>query len=154
MPRTFTLAVAQFEIPPFKYPHIHWALVAFVPGSRYATRYEVRGNMDTFQYNASVTPSLLSESRLMGGAKVGEVSEENIMNGWLERTLRGIPVVRNDPNWNCQTWTVNAIRTLADHPREVVVRQDATMGWLREVMQEQWDLCEFGEDHFFDCAMR
>ncbi|KAI1786109.1 hypothetical protein LXA43DRAFT_870280, partial [Ganoderma leucocontextum] len=112
MSRTFTLAVAQYEIPPFKYPHIHWALVAFVPGRSHATRYQVLGNTDTYQFDASGTHNLLSSTRLMGGAKVGEIPEENITNGWLERTLRGIPIVRNDRNWHCQAWTVDAIRAL------------------------------------------
>ncbi len=153
MTRTFTLAVAQFEIPPFKYPFIHWSLVAFVPGSRHATRYQVLGNIDTYQFDASATGNFLSETRLMGGAKVGEIPEEDITNGWLERTLRAIPIVRGDCTWNCQAWTVDAIRALAGHPGRVVVSQGARMGWLREAMQEQWDLCELAEDHFFDCAM-
>ena len=156
MSRTYTLAVAQFEIPPFKYPHIHWALVAFLPGSRHATRYEVLGNTDTYQFDASATASLVSSTRLMGGAKVGEIPEENITNGWLERTLRRIPVVRGNPDWHCQAWIVDALRALGEHPREVqvTVGREAMVGWLRETMQEQWDLCELAEDHFFDCAMR
>ena len=61
-----------------------------------------------------------------------------------------------NPGWNCHAWIAEALRALGEHPGavKVTVGKEAMVGWLRETMQEQWDLCELAEDHFFDCAMR
>lgn len=153
MARTVTIAVAQYEIPPFKYPQIHWSLVAFVPGSRQATRYHIIGNTDSYGFDVGAVRDLLRSTKLMGGVKVAEISEEFVANGWLEDKLRRVPIVRNDPKWNCQSWVVDAIRTLADRPEKVTVQRGVSMAWLREALGRQWDLCESLEDHFFDGAM-
>nr|VWO98395.1 Extracellular metalloproteinase 3 (EC (Fungalysin MEP3) [Ganoderma boninense] len=114
-PRTATIAVAQYEIPLFKYPHIHWSLVAFVPGTRQAMRYHIVGNTDSYGFDAGAIRDLLRSTKLMGGVKVAEIPEKHVANGWLEDTLRRVPIVRNDPSWHCQSWTVDAIRSLRDH---------------------------------------
>ncbi len=154
MARTVTIAVAQYEIPPFKYPHIHWSLVAFVPGSRQATRYHIVGNTDSYGFDSGVVRDLLcSTNLLMGGVKAYEISEELVANGWLEDKLRSVPIIKNNANWNCQTWMVDAIRALADRPDKVTVQRGVTMAWLKEALGRQWDLCESLEDHFFDGEM-
>jgi hypothetical protein len=43
---------------------------------------------------------------------IGEVKASKIAK--INEAFKLIPVVNNDPNWNCQNWTRDAIRVLED----------------------------------------
>ncbi|KAH9897644.1 hypothetical protein C8Q73DRAFT_787901 [Cubamyces lactineus] len=142
------LAIAQYDRRGFPQGYEHWSLVAAVPTKEEAYIFDVVGNTDTFTYQTKAKVRLLRSSSLCGGYVVGEVDETYV--DWLKDHLATIPVVRNDPTWNCQVWVISAIRELQQCPDKVTIRPDFSANNARQELARQRALWEEAENHFFE----
>ena len=99
---TYPLVVAQYRIEGHPRRTKHWSLVAIVSKGD-ACIYELVGSYDSFAYKPQKVNGFGRSRRLRGGCKVGEIPANS------ETKLQDVRVVRNNPDFDCQTWVMNAI---------------------------------------------
>ena len=139
---TYPLVVAQHRIEGHPRRTEHWNLVAVVSKDT-ARIYELVGNYDTFLYSTTVDANRFSQSeRLRGGCKVGEIPADSL--DWLETKLQDVQVVRNDPDFDCQTWVMNAIWLLKETAKGIIDSR-VNERFIREELKmedERWEAAD------------
>lgn len=87
----------------------HWGLALLL--SRTDARiFEIVGNTDSFGYVPRPARQYAADPAWRGGYTVGRVAPKDI--DALDARLRALPIVRNDPEFDCQTWVLAALRIL------------------------------------------
>ncbi|KAF8163397.1 hypothetical protein B0H34DRAFT_322003 [Crassisporium funariophilum] len=79
---------------------------------------------------------------LRGGCLVGHIAPDKL--DWLKTRLQGVTIVYNDPEFDCQTWVLDALRFIRDD-EGVEVRNTNEERIRKELAleKERWDS---GED--------
>jgi hypothetical protein len=72
--------------------------------------FEIVGNTDTFEYAPKRVTSFSRSNNLRGGCYIGDINGDIVP--WLENRLREIPIIRYNPEWDCQTWIMEALRMM------------------------------------------
>jgi len=103
----YPLVVAQYDLQGHPRRTEHWSL-AVLFSEAHAHIFEVVGNTDTFVYAPKRVNRFASSDRLRGGCHIANIRGDLIP--WLEDKLREIPIIRNNPEWDCQTWVMEALR--------------------------------------------
>jgi hypothetical protein len=99
------------HIPPARY---HWAFLvgpktekdAEVPGKRYHVKNPINRG---WVYEELELRNVRTTDNLLVRVLIGKVADLER----LENVFRSVPVVQNDPNWRCRTWTRHAVEALA-----------------------------------------
>jgi hypothetical protein len=133
--------VAQYELAGHARRTEHWA-IAVLFSTKEAQIFEILGNKDTFEYVPSRRYRFNESSRFRGGCLVGRMEED-----WVESAkakLRDVPVIIGSNSWDCQDWTMEALRLLRDEGLIVrgsdcarIVEQDIREELGRE--KERWE---------------
>ncbi|TRM61821.1 hypothetical protein BD626DRAFT_500643 [Schizophyllum amplum] len=119
----------------------HWGLALLL--SRTDARiFEIVGNTDSFGYVPRPARQYAADPAWRGGYTVGRVAPKDI--DALDARLRALPIVRNDPEFDCQTWVLAALRILKQDGlvepeidvREAVVREEL------EKEKERWEAAD------------
>ncbi|OBZ79746.1 hypothetical protein A0H81_00694 [Grifola frondosa] len=120
---------------------LHWAITLRTGGSDnnpIGNRYNAIGNIDTFAYEKE-TNAIIRNDNWRGSFDVGSISVDRIPE--MESILSQLPIIRQDPNWNCQNWVWSGLRELrwlgfAIRPRLTLkVLQNGLLGLL-----EDWEV--------------
>ena len=141
---TYPLVVAQYRIVGHPRRTEHWSLIAKNPKGEEAHVYEVVGGYDSFLYNprrAEATDIGRSET-LRGGCKVGDIPASSL--DWMAIKLQDVQVIRNNPDFDCQTWVMNAIWLLKEtgmgiidsHVNERFIRDEL------KLEDERWEVAD------------
>jgi hypothetical protein len=70
--------------------------------------FEIIGNTNTYEYVPRPVARFSSSNKLRGGCQIGVIRRDLI--GWLEDRLQQVQIIRNNPQWDCQDWVMEAIR--------------------------------------------
>ena len=108
---TYPLVVAQSRIEGHPRRTEHWSLIAIMPKGN-ARVYELVGSYDSFTYKPHEVNGFGRSHDLRGGCKVGEIPADSL--DWLATKLQDVQVVRNNPEFDCQNWVMNAIWLLME----------------------------------------
>jgi hypothetical protein len=120
----------------------HWSLVA-LESLRTGHEFELIGNIDTFAYVPKVVERFGNYMSLRGGCLVGQIAKDKL--GWLKEKLQEVTVVRNNPDFDCQTWVIDALRILKESHGEGVEIDNIIERDIRaelEQEKERWELAE------------
>ena len=101
------LIVAQYDLQGHHRRTEHWSLVVMF-NLNDAHVFEIIGNTDTYEYVPRPIARFSSSNKLRGGCQIGMIRRDLI--GWLEVRLRQVQIIRNNPQWDCQDWVMEAIR--------------------------------------------
>ncbi|KAI8974760.1 hypothetical protein BD414DRAFT_497367 [Trametes punicea] len=143
------LVVAQQDLKGHHRRTEHWALIVLSPTSRAVHVLQLAGNMDTFHFEVLHAPDVLQIVDLCGGCCVGEVAADSLDR--LRDKLSGQRIVLHDRMWDCQDWLLEAVRALKEEKGGWVEIDDwFTERELRERLQEEKELWEQGQDHYFE----
>ncbi|KIY73453.1 hypothetical protein CYLTODRAFT_241343 [Cylindrobasidium torrendii FP15055 ss-10] len=108
---TFPLIVAQWALRNHWRRTEHWGLAALTSVDKGTMRvFQVAGNMDSFEFEACHHNT--AERDFLGGVHVGNVSAADGELEKLEQRLRNINVKKGDPDWDCQSWVIDALQEL------------------------------------------
>ncbi|KAF8550013.1 hypothetical protein OG21DRAFT_519200 [Imleria badia] len=119
----------------------HWAI--FVPTSSrrgVGNFYEIGGSLQTGYFTQNVVnnrhPKWEKDER--GTHLVGWVAPEYL--GTLETHFSLVPIQQGRPDWNCQTWVVEALRGL-NQPHMYAVQMDYAQ-WFQQmaIVEKAWDV--------------
>ncbi|KAJ2993011.1 hypothetical protein NUW54_g3812 [Trametes sanguinea] len=143
----YHLAVAQYTRQGLKGKH--WSLVAVARGRPQVEVYQLVGNTDTYKFDTK-TVDLLRSASLCGGFEVGEIDGAHL--DWLKETLSKIEIIKNDPNWHCQSWVIDAIRELRqpEHSDKVTIKPAITMRKIHAELAADEERWETGESNYFE----
>lgn len=141
MPEKYPLVVAQYVINGHFRRTEHWAIVV-LKSRLHAQLFELKGNSDSFCFATSYHTSFERARDLRGGAHVGWISSWDDLS-WLTERLKSVPVVKGDRMWDCQNWTVEALRLLK---KDGVVFQHVKEDWLRMELRMDLERSETGMD--------
>jgi len=93
-------------------------------------------------YEEKVIP-LVATNMLLVRIMIGKVTNMER----LKETLRGVPIVQGDPEWNCVSWVKNALKAFQDDSKALGTCQ---IDWER-VRDAAMDYCQDKKDqHRFD----
>lgn len=138
---TYPLIVAQYSIQGHATRTEHWSLVALCGSKNRARIFEVVGNPDTFLYSTKTVASFRSSRTLCGGCHVGNIFAGEL--DWLEDRLKAVSVRRNDPEFDCQTWVIAALRLLKE---DGVVFQQINERFVRDELAKDYERWDVGDD--------
>ncbi|KAG6379545.1 hypothetical protein JVT61DRAFT_10044 [Boletus reticuloceps] len=119
----------------------HWAI--FIPTSTrrgVGNFYEIGGSLQTGYFTQQVVnnrhPKWDKDER--GSHLVGWVAPSYL--GSLETHLSLVPIQQGRPDWNCQTWVVEALRGL-NQSHMYAVQTDYTQ-WFQQmaIVEKAWDV--------------
>ncbi|KAG0707084.1 hypothetical protein DFH29DRAFT_1066511 [Suillus ampliporus] len=89
------------------YNPLHWAI--YIPtGVGIGNTYHILGNTDTYTLEFRRHQPHANPGAWRGSYKVGRVAAHRLDQ--FERDLARVPIMRNDPRWNCQDWVWDALR--------------------------------------------
>jgi hypothetical protein len=140
MTEYYPLIVAQYAIEGHPRRTEHWSLVA-LESQRIGHVFELVGNLDTFAYVPKSVSRFGYSTRLRGGCRVGSIARDKL--DWLKETLNEVIVVRNNPDFDCQTWVIDALR-LVKGSSGVEISNVSERGIREELIQEKerWEQAE------------
>ncbi|KAL1756514.1 hypothetical protein FB107DRAFT_290038 [Schizophyllum commune] len=119
----------------------HWGLAVLF--SRTDARiFEIVGNMDSFGYVPRAARKYASDPAWRGGLYIAHVAHADI--DALDARLRALPIVKNDPDFDCQTWVLGALRILKQDgviSTEIDVREPIVRAEL-ELEKERWEAAD------------
>ncbi|KAL1748090.1 hypothetical protein HDZ31DRAFT_30372 [Schizophyllum fasciatum] len=119
----------------------HWGLAVLF--SRTAARvFEIVGNTDSFGYVPRAAPSYAADPAWRGGLLVAHVPRVDI--DALDARLRALPIVKSDPDFDCQIWVLAALRALKQDgviPPDIDVRETVVRAEL-ELEKERWEAAD------------
>jgi len=134
------LIIAQYAITGHPRRTEHWSLVALQ--TKYdATIFEIQGNYDSFKYEPHDVTKFATSQSLRGGCHIGTIAVDKIKP--LQERLKAIEVVRNDPNFDCQTWVMEALRLMKEDGDITV---DVGEARIRQELAREKDRWESVED--------
>ena len=134
------LIISQFALQGHPYRTEHWSIAAVISREQ-AWVFELSGNYDTFTYTPRTTPFSSRILNYRGGFFLCEIAQEKL--DWLESLLGTLPVIRLNPEFDCQTWVMSAVRKLQD---EGLVPRDVTEIMIREEMAREKETWEVADD--------
>ncbi|OCH96499.1 hypothetical protein OBBRIDRAFT_787058 [Obba rivulosa] len=114
---------ANYQVLP-----LHWAITFRTGGTDdqpKGTLYNVAGNIDTYCFE-KLTDVPIKTHLWRGALTVGTIPKSNLPK--MEQLLAQTPVVRHDPNWNCQNWVWISLRELRQK-RELNINIDPELSW-------------------------
>jgi len=89
----------------------HWAIfIAKSPNDADGHAFQIVRGRPVFAYSYRDTVMLGGSGSRRKSSIIGEVKASKIAK--IDQAFEQIPVVNDDPNWNCQNWTRDAIRVL------------------------------------------
>jgi hypothetical protein len=89
----------------------HWAIfIAKSPNDADGHAFQIVHGRPVFAYSYRDTVMLGGSGSRRKSPIIGEVKASKIAK--IDQAFEQIPVVNDDPNWNCQNWTRDAIRVL------------------------------------------
>lgn len=122
----------------------HWALAAVTDIDQSSARiFHMKGNTDTFSLDVLDVPNLTKSRSYRGGFQVGEISGSRLRD--LERWVTQIPVHRNNPKWDCQTWVIEMLREMHMDGRAVVF-DGISESRIRKALGEEMANDEVGDE--------
>ncbi|TBU48385.1 hypothetical protein BD309DRAFT_997666 [Dichomitus squalens] len=122
---------------------LHWALTFNTSGSDERPRgnvYNAAGNIDTLRYEAERGVPIRHDL-WRGSLAVGRIPVESLDQ--FEKILSQNPVIRHDPEWNCQNWAWTALRELRH--QGFAIEYNLTLHKLRMDMFELLEAWENGD---------
>ncbi|KAI0056469.1 hypothetical protein BV25DRAFT_1577251 [Artomyces pyxidatus] len=141
-PDSLPLLVAQYAITGHFRRTEHWSLI--VPKSRAeATLFELHGQMDAFVYKTEPLTAFSSAPDLRGGVQVGWVPRARLEDGSVSELLARGRIVRNDRDFDCQLWIMEALESLR---KEGWLFETVNEDWVREELKLDYTRWEKGED--------
>jgi len=143
---TFPLVVAQYRIEGHPRRTEHWSLIAVMSKGN-ARAYELAGNYDTFLYSPCEVNGFGRSQSLRGGCKVGEIQTNSL--DWLATELELVEVVRNNPDFDCQTWVMNAIWLLKETATGII-DSHVSERFIREELKMENERWEVADDTLFE----
>ncbi|KAF8710183.1 hypothetical protein AX14_013322 [Amanita brunnescens Koide BX004] len=102
--------------------------------------FQLEGNYDTFRYEYSYVNRFWDSS--CGGVRIGEIRPD--ATPWLKEKLQEVRVVRNDPDFDCQTWVLEAIQLLKDVGG--IIYSGITERGVRQELYEEKERWEAADD--------
>jgi hypothetical protein len=142
---TCPLVVAQYRIDGHPRRTEHWNLVAIMSTGKKRI-YELVGNYDSFLYDTQEVGDL-DGSRLRGGCKVGQIPAKSL--DWLATKLEDVRIVRNDPEFDCQTWVMDAIWLLKETATGII-DSHVNERFIREELKVEDEKWEAADDTLFE----
>lgn len=142
--KNYPLLVVQREISGHPRRTEHWSLVVMLDSSK-GEIHELQGNYDTFHYTYEINQDWTKSSDLCGGCLVGYVTQSTLLQ--LPEILKEVPIIRHDPDHDCQTWIVEALRVMKD---KGIVFRDMTEKKLREELVVELERNETGHDVVYE----
>ncbi|KAJ3506942.1 hypothetical protein NLJ89_g6584 [Agrocybe chaxingu] len=138
---THPLFIAQYAIVGHPRRTEHWSIIALLSAKK-ARIFELTGNYDTFAYvNYETIPTADPRQHdARGGFLLCPISDEKLE--WFANALKAIEVVRGTPDYDCQTWVMQAVRLLQDGG---LVSRAVTEREIREeleVEKERWEVAD------------
>ncbi|EGO31234.1 hypothetical protein SERLADRAFT_377101 [Serpula lacrymans var. lacrymans S7.9] len=133
------LIVAQYGITGHPTRTEHWS-IAILSSKMNARIFELAGNYDTFVYAPKTVTRFTQSQSMMGGCHIANIPASRV--NWLEERLKSVPVIRNDPNFDCQTWVIEALRLMK---YDGVISQNISEVAIRTEMakeKERWDVAD------------
>lgn len=138
------LLVVQYAISGNTRRTEHWALAAVTDIDQSSARiFHMKGNTDTFALDVLDVPNITKSRSYRGGFQVGEISGSRLHD--LELWVTQIPVHRNNPKWDCQTWVIEMLREMHMDGRAVVFDGVSESG-IRKALGEEMANDEVGDE--------
>lgn len=139
-PKKYPLVVAQYDLRSHPRRTEHWN-VAILESRERAHIYELAGDTDTFHYEYKVVSNFARSANFRGGCYVGSITEDKV--AWLNEKLREVNIVLHNPDFDAQTWVINAVRHLKGEEGVVIeeVRERVIRAEL-ELEKDRWDAVE------------
>jgi len=141
-PQTMSLChliVAQFAIEGHPRRTEHWSLVA-LRSKNDAHVFELKGNYDSFTYVPSDVTEFAANPSLRGGCHVGTVGADKVES--LKTRLRDVEVIRNNPNFDCQTWVMEALRVMKEDGDIIEDISEARIRGELGMEKDRWESVE------------
>lgn len=117
--------------------------MAVLRNSQEALIWEIAGGISSYAFVPRTVDAFNTELNFYGGVHIGNVTDEQEYD--VEMLLRTIPVVRGDPNWDCQVWVLKAIRKIWEETSGIMDRY-WTEAEVRAKMDNEKVLADSGED--------
>lgn len=136
---TYPLIVAQYPIIGHIRRSEHWNLIV-MKSLKEVYVYELTGNHDSYAYISRAEGSFGSSQTMRGGCQVGTIAEEKLI--WLEKRLQDVRVVRHDPDFDCQTWVMEAIRMLKDDGVDILDVTERSIRAELALELERWEVAD------------
>lgn len=141
---SYPIVVAQHRIEGHPRRTEHWNLVVMTSGDS-ARTFELVGNTDTFAYYNTVVDRFSQSQMLRGGCQVGEIPPHRL--GWLASKLKEVQVIRNNLDFDCQTWIMNCIWLLKETG---IIYSCVNERFIREELKKENERWETAEDTVFE----
>jgi hypothetical protein len=103
--------------------------------------FELVGNYDSFAYVPKPVRAFASSMNLRGGYYVGHIAADHV--AWLERRLADVPVIHNNPYFDCQTWVMEGLRLIKE---DGLITGDIGEAHIRQELQHEKELWERADD--------
>jgi hypothetical protein len=133
------LIIAQYAIYGHPRRTEHWALVA-LQSKHNGREFQIVGNTDTFTYDSGDVSEFSASSTLRGGCLVGYVAANSLDR--LDEKLRGIKIIRGDPNFDCQTWVISALEAIDSDGIQITERREEPIRTELKLDKARWDVAE------------
>jgi hypothetical protein len=133
------LVVIQFPLIGHIKRTEHWSIVA-LESRREAFVFEIVGNFDTYVYAPRFDSAFGKCQETRGGCQVGTIAVEKLE--WMTGRLRDIRIVRNDAEFDCQTWVMEAIRMLKNDGVDMKEISERNIRAELALEMERWEIAE------------
>jgi hypothetical protein len=137
---SYPLIVAQYAIQGHPCRTEHWSLAVLFNDSD-AYEFELVGNYDTFVHVPKHIREFSRSVDLRGGYYVGHIAADYV--DLLKTRLADVPVIRGNPDFDCQTWVMEGLRLIKE---DGVVTGDIGEAHIRRELQHEKELCEGADD--------
>lgn len=124
----------------------HWSLAALI-SKRKAQVYEIIGGYTDFSYFTRLEGEYASPEDLRGACQIGDIPADKV--DWAGTELEKIPIIHNNPDFDCQNWVLNAISHLR-RSGEVTIYPEANEATIRQELKEEDERWEAADDILFE----
>ena len=93
-------------------PH-HWAIFVEKDAEKEeGAIFDITGTSANYVYRHKGRVSLKRSNKYEGRVAVGSMLGTDKRDGEVDKLLKAIPIVHNDPRWNCQNWVLEALHKM------------------------------------------
>ncbi|KAH0542454.1 hypothetical protein FGG08_003125 [Glutinoglossum americanum] len=128
----------------------HWALIVGPKeelqgslGGRYHVKNAIDGTGNPYWYYQRVEIPVQPTSTLLVRITVAKVADQEK----LEQTLENVPLIQNEPNWNCRVWIRDALAALEADERSLGTKKT---DWQIVEHIANWYVQHKKDQHRFD----
>lgn len=104
--------VVQYSADHQGEPH-HWSIfVEKDVEKEEGAIFDITGNSSNYVYRHKGKVSMKRSNKYEGRVAVGSMLTTDKRDGEVDKLLKALPIVHNDPHWNCQNWVLKALHEM------------------------------------------